>query len=282
MPSFRKRRGRPLDQTGLPYGQNEVTFTARRVRKLIKYIGTILFAVFAFLQLKDFQVGSFVESISPDLLRRVTLILYYWCWIFGSTFDTDVQEIAYFTDKGRFKLSATAVALIVLFGCVAAVLFWAADGDQKFAAALALFFALNILGFAYILWFIAPIIVASRNRYVQGKNFFSMAQLDIVTGYMTGAWQWYRFGLGFVLVIVIDLICFNDATRMTIAQYLSLLFQTSSADSLAERLPTLMFVAFVLLMEGWIWIQRARTSVSLALLEKLSEKYKLVPSAPGA
>jgi hypothetical protein len=84
--------------------------SARRVRKLIRYIGVSLAALFTFLQLRNIEFGIIFTTISPDMLRKASLIAYYWSWIFGATFDTDVQELAYFTEKGRFKLTVSAIS----------------------------------------------------------------------------------------------------------------------------------------------------------------------------
>ena len=276
----RRKRNKAV-AAGAGYVQNEMTATARMVRKLIRYIGLILFAVFTYLQVKDFQVGALIENISPDFLRRITLILYYWCWIFGATFDTDIQELAYFSDKGRFKLTGKAIGLVILFGIVAAVLLWSAYDDRLFAGALTIFFAANIAGFAYILWFVKPIIQASENKFRRGDNYFSLAQLELVSGYMNGSWQWKRFGLGVLLVVAMDTICFLDVVKIAIAEALAGFLPVSTA-ALAERLPTLTFVSFVILMEGWIWIQRARVHVALDLLEELSREFTLTPIGRSA
>jgi hypothetical protein len=261
----RTRKRRKAAELKRGYFQNEMTEIARRVRKLIKYIGLILFAIFTYLQLKDFQIGTVIENISPDLLRRLTLIAYYWCWIFGTTFDTDIQEVAYFSEKGRFKLTERAIGLLLLFGFVAAVLLWAANDDRLFAGTLTVFFLFNVGGFAYILWFVKPIILASKDKYLEGKNHFSLAQLELVSGYMNGSWQWKRFGLGVALIAIMNAICFSDSIKIAIAEGLAR-FIPITADLLSERLPTFTFVTFVALMEGWIWVQRAKVSVALDLL----------------
>jgi hypothetical protein len=272
----RTRKRRKAAELKRGYFQNEMTEIARRVRKLIKYIGLILFAIFTYLQLKDFQIGTVIENISPDLLRRLTLIAYYWCWIFGTTFDTDIQEVAYFSEKGRFKLTERAIGLLLLFGFVAAVLLWAANDDRLFAGTLTVFFLFNVGGFAYILWFVKPIILASKDKYLEGKNHFSLAQLELVSGYMNGSWQWKRFGLGVALIAIMNAICFSDSIKIAIAEGLAR-FIPITADLLSERLPTFTFVTFVALMEGWIWVQRAKVSVALDLLEQLSTKFTLEP-----
>jgi hypothetical protein len=71
-------------------------------------------------------------------------------------------------------------------------------------------------------------------------------------------------------------ICFSDSIKIAIAEGLAR-FIPITADLLSERLPTFTFVTFVALMEGWIWVQRAKVSVALDLLEQLSTKFTLEP-----
>jgi hypothetical protein len=151
-----------------------------------------------------------------------------------------------------------------------------------FASVLTLFFIFNIAGFAYILWFVRPIIAASKANYSQNENYFNMAQLEMVSDYMTGSWQWKRFAIGLVLVSIMDAICFSNAIRTTASEVFVRLFGLLNMDSWAQRLPSFAFVCFVVLMDGWIWLQRAKLSGSLGVLEKISLRYTLAPlrSAP--
>lgn len=277
----KNKRRQAAAQTGEGYQQNEMTVIARNVRKIIKYIGSALVLLFAYLQLKDFQVGPAIETISPDFLRRLMMIAYYWCWIFGATFDTDIQEMAYFTQKGRNKLTFQAFTLMVLFGIVMAALMWAADDDRWFAGMLTFFFLFNIGGFAYVLWFVRPIIKTSEIRYRQGRSYYSLAQLEIVSRFMNGDWQWYRFSAGLLLVIIMNAICFSDTIRNLIAHSTAGLLSVDPV-MLAARLPTFMLVIFIVVIEGWIWVQRGKVMVAFDQLEQLSARYRLEPRIAAA
>jgi len=270
----RRRKQRADHAAG--YEHNEMIVIARKVRKFIKYLGAVLVALFAYLQLKDFQVVTAIESLSPDLVRRLTMITYYWCWIFGATFDTNIQELAYYTEKERNKLTWHSFALMVLFGIVMGALLWAAHDDRLFATVLTVFFLFNIGGFIYILRFIAPIVITSEIRYRENKSYFSLAQLEIVSQFMHGSWQRYRFALGIMLVLLMNAICFSETLRTMLAQTLSDLIAVDGA-MLTERLPTFTFLIFVAVLESWIWVQRARLAVAVDLLEYLSGKYRLEP-----
>ena len=275
------RKRRASAQTDEGHQQNEMTAIARTVRKAIKYIAAALVGLFAYLQLKDFKVGPAIEAVSPDLVRRLTMIAYYWCWVFGTTYDTDIQELAYFTEKGHNQLTGNSFGLMALFGVVMGALLWSSYDDRYFAAALTAFFLFNIGGFVYILWFVAPIIKSSETRYREGRSYFGMAQLEVVSEFMNGEWQRYRFVLGLVLVVLMNVICFSDVVRTSIAQGVAELLKIEPT-TLAVRLPTFTFVIFVAALEGWIWIERARVMVALRLLDDLNRKYRLESRPPAA
>lgn len=165
---------------------------------------------------------------------------------------------------------------MVLFGSVMGALLWAAHDDRLFAAAHTVFFLFNIGGFAYILGFVAPIIKSSEIRYRQNNSYYSLAQLEIVSQFMNGGWQRYRFALGIILVLIVNALCFNEALRNALVQTVADPLSVDAAF-LAERLPTFTFVIFVAVLQGWIWVQRARVVVALDLLENLSGKYRLEP-----
>lgn len=261
---------------GSGYRQGGVPPITRTVHRLIKIIGAILLAIFTYLQVIDIPLGTLINSVDSDLLRRFTVILYYWCWVFGATFDNDIQEFSYFAERGTVKLRKRDIALIVAFGFVGGALLWASRNDQAFAIVLTLFFAFNIFGFWWILQFVGPLIKHSRAKFEQERNFFSLVQLGLVSDYMKGLWQWLRFGAGILLVSAMDGICFSNSFKIFLAQNIGSTFGLD-ASALALRLPTFAFVAFVIVMEGWIWMKRAQIRVSLDLLGTVSADYALQP-----
>jgi hypothetical protein len=60
-------------QKAAQYGRTDMMTLARRVRLLIKVVGSLLFAVFAFLQIKDLQIKPIIEDINPDSAKRFIL-----------------------------------------------------------------------------------------------------------------------------------------------------------------------------------------------------------------
>lgn len=259
-------------------GSNRVTLFVRSVRRAVKAIAFVLAVGFTWLQIKDFHVEGVIDGANPDLTRKIVLAIYYWCWVFGCNFDLDMQELAYFEGTRRLKLSLTAIGLLIIFGLVAAMLLWISGSDQGFAAVLALFLALNIMGFLYILRVVKPIIRSSCEKYTQEQHYLDVVQLEIVSGYMLGRWQWLRFGVGFVVILAMELICFSPQLRGISAQFLSgITHAADSPQAFYALLPSAIFVVFVAVMEGWIWTMRFRAKISLDFVEILGGRYLVVP-----
>src|SRR3984893_12612628 len=112
---------------------------ARFTRLVINWVGAALFALFAYLQLKDLQAAAIFTPVASDILWRATLVIYYWCWVFGTSFDTDIQEIAYVSFPGKGRWPVRAFGVLSLFVVVAAVLLWSRGNFVYFSLALTVF-----------------------------------------------------------------------------------------------------------------------------------------------
>jgi hypothetical protein len=98
---------------------------ARYTKTVIWIISTLLESYFTFLQVRDAQIGAFVNTVSADIIWRIALVIYYLCWVFGTKFDTDIQELAYVEFSRKEKWPIEAIGVVLLLGAVAAVLCWA-------------------------------------------------------------------------------------------------------------------------------------------------------------
>lgn len=57
---------------------------ARYTKTVIWIISTLLASYFTFLQVRDAQIGAFVNTVSADIIWRIALVIYYLCWVFGT------------------------------------------------------------------------------------------------------------------------------------------------------------------------------------------------------
>jgi hypothetical protein len=251
----------------------------RTVRRAIWLIGGVLALIFSWIQLRDIPVASLIEKTEPDLLLRFTLALYYSCWVFGTTFDTNLQSSVYVRDPNRGLIPKFAYVLLIGFGVVAALLMWASKSEAYFAIVLTFFVACNIGGFCYVLSYVRPIMAASKEQYELKRDYFGLEQLDLVIVYMSGRWQWLRFIAMVVMAIAMNVIVFSDSARALVARLLATIAPPASAESIDRLIPSLSFLIFVLVAEGWIWAQRLRVRTTIDLVEILAAKYIVRPKA---
>jgi hypothetical protein len=254
----------------------------RTVRWFIWIIGALLAVFFGWLQFRNFPVRSIFERAEPDFLLRLTLALYYTCWIFGSTFDTNIQTTVYLRDPNQGLLPRTAYVLLIGFGVVAAILLWASESERYFAGVLTGFIVFNILGFIYILSVVRPMINVSRERYALTNDLFGIEQLNLVARYMTGRWQFWRFVVMILMIAGIDTLIFSDEIHAAAAGWIANLLPPLTVETISRLIPSLSFLVFVLVAEGWIFTQRLKVRTALVVIDELSDKYDLTPKAGSA
>lgn len=104
--------------------RNELTLFARRVRFSIGVIASGLGFFFAWLQFKDVEFQYVVNALSPDFIWKLALVLYYFGWVFGTKFDTDIQEMAFVSLCTKRQWPIQSLGVLVLLAGVAAALCW--------------------------------------------------------------------------------------------------------------------------------------------------------------
>ncbi len=273
-----KRPGSPnniLDSKG------HIDELAFRARLSIKIVGGILALIFTWLQFKEYPLAPFVESTQPELLRKLTLAVYYFCWVFGTSFDVSTQQAVYVSDPKKGRMSWDTIAAVLTLLLVVGILLWASDDDKKFAAVLTVFVLANIGLWLYLLRRVEPIIRASESFYRKEKDFFELERLHVVRDYISGSWQWHRFVAMCAIVIAADLVCFVDPVRQTLSTIIHSYLPDLSTDVISSLLPDFSLVVFVLVAESWIWTIRVRTRTSMNVMSVLKEKYKMTLRGGG-
>jgi len=124
--------------------KGEVDNLASRARLAIKIVSGVLALIFTWVQFKDFRVAPLLDGISPPLFLKLILAFYYFCWVSGVSFDVTTQQLVYVKDPRRGQMAWDAVSAVVVLAAVSAILLYASDDDQKFAATLTIFVLANI------------------------------------------------------------------------------------------------------------------------------------------
>ena len=233
------------------------------LKLVIRILAGLLMLAFAYLKLQNI-ILPIAQKIETRILLEFALCLYFTCWVVGANFDTDFQEKAYVVAPDidwipMVGLSSAIAALFAIMCCVTA--FW------QFAMLLAALWGLNYYCFQFILKMIRPVVNASKETYRAGGQFAERAKLDLVEEFMLGSWQQWRFAFGGLLIVGINILELPHlASRLGAA--------IGGLDG--EFVVALSILAFIVLMEGWIWFMRLRCRIARGEIKKLAAKYQFV------
>jgi hypothetical protein len=257
----------------------EIDRLAAILRLSLKIFGSILVLVFARLQFKDIPVTLILENAQPLVLLKLVLTAYYFSWVFGLSFDINTQQIVYVYDPNKGRMTWSSIGAISLLMLVAGLLFWASGSEQHFAGVLNIFVVSNIFLWLLLLKRIRMIIRASKEVYLNESEFFELERLSVVESYIAGSWQRHRFVALCILMLAMDVVCFNSVLRQQLSTSGQFLLPDLSSAVIASLLPNASLIIFISIAEGWIWIERAKTRASLHVIDRLRAKYILRPAS---
>lgn len=237
-----------------------------------------LATAYAFLTFATFPIPDVISAIDPTKGLKLTMIIYYFLWVWGLNHDTDLQELVYATAPAEGKLRPSDKSVIALIILVSLSLVWAIGSEQRFAAILTMFIAVNVFAWRWLLAVIGPAILESKKIYrTAPQDFFSLERLDAFVEYISGHWQWLRFGAMGLVLVLLNTVVFFDNARAFLANTLTQLYPKISSGQFSAVLPLGLFMVFTMIEEGWIWIMRLKTDLVIAVTSDLEEKYHLRP-----
>jgi len=205
----------------------------------------------------------------PRVIWELAIVIYFASWIYGSKYDTTNQEIVYLMVPNRGKLPLHYAGILFTIGILFGVLAWM-NTFRQFAVALGVFWCFNILSWHFFARSVlARTFSESSERYKQLNDFFGLEQLLNIQRYIAGQWQWWRFGVGSVLVVAMLVFSFTNSAE--------LLARALGAQALAGYAPAMAILTFVLVVESWMWFMRIKTGVSQIILDELARQYRLQP-----
>jgi hypothetical protein len=241
-----------------------IRFT-RTIRSIIKLSALVLPLFFVWLRFRGVDVMPVVRTLPATVLLRASLVLYYFSWLYGTIFDTDIQELVYYTaptEEGKVPPTAIVVMLSIaaMFGILCAI-----KSFQQFLMFLVAFWLLDILSWRYLVTRLLPSVFRNSsdhfNKYHEDAK---IDQLEFVKDYHIGRWKWFRSFGGLVLLVVLNVIA-----------------QTSILDQLAARIHmsvdttlALAVAMFLLFVEGWVWTMRLKTRFAIQTIERLRHRYR--------
>lgn len=237
-----------------------------------------LASIYAFLSFTTLPFAPLLTAIDPAKALQIIIIFYYFLWVWGVNHDTDLQELVYATAPAEGKLRPSDIGVIILIFVVSVLLVWSIGGEQRFAGVLTIFFIVNIFSWRWLLCAIRPAIAQSFEIYrTEPEDFFSLERLNAFVLYISGHWQWFRFGAMGVVLAILNSATFSNGIRKLISDALARSYPALTSAQISRILPVVLFVFFIVVEEGWIWIMRMRTDFVLKVTSDLEQKYEIHP-----
>jgi hypothetical protein len=254
---------------------------ARLTRSIFNTAAVVLGLLIAYLQIKHIKPDLLLTTSSADIVWRVALVAYYWSWVGGANFDTNIQELAYtsFPGHGRWPLQSYAVlTILVLMGAVLLVTY---ENIAHFSLALTGFLLADYGSWFYLRRFLRQSVDDSQAAYAAGSRFYELEILKIVRDYIFGRWKVWRLMVGAVFVITADLFAFNRAFQEATANAVQIICPWLSAGDSIFLSYSVFFLLYVLVMESWLWLNRLQVYLRVLALEYLNGLYHLTPRQNG-
>lgn len=210
-------------------------------------------------------VSAFTNADVARVLWRAALVIYFLSWVIGADSDIEFQQEAYLVaprgDTGGLTNRDIAIAVGIAIGF--GVLCYVRDSYRGFAIALAGFWLANIASWRYLVRMLEPPIRESVAQCERENRYIELEKVRIVEHYILGEWQWWRFGIGTLLAIAMNLLAWRGV---------SIGYAAGS------------IFAFVVIVESWMWLMRWRGKYGIQLLEDLNQRYreKLASALPFA
>ena len=246
----------------IPKDKNDIISISRKARFIVNGAILILGLLFGYLKLRGISIIPFINNLSGDFILKISIVAYYFSWSAGLLSDIDDQEIVYIrSPENKYLPPAYFIASIIVI--VFALLCWV-KSFKEFAIVLLIFWIINVFAWKYFIKFILKNIFDDSQKEYQKINSFSLFEkLDIVQNYSEGNWQWIRFIIGLILIIIVILLAFTPLSLL-VSKYLKISSEVIDAFSV---------FLYVIFMETSIWIMRIKMKVSLSVIEKIDKKY---------
>ena len=265
-------------KAGSSGGKEDVITLYRNAQRAIGVIALLLPFIYAYLSFKDVPLQDILKSLSSQsaasILWKIVLAIYFFAWVFGTRTDAEDQEIVYrhVPEGGQFPRGSIGVLAGIFV--LAAILLWS-PSFEFFVGALTMFFAFNVFAWRYLVKeVVTPSVNASHASTWAEGHYIDSERIRVVSDYLRGPWQWYRFGLGAFVIA--------GLWGLVIAKYMNFVVPGIPDPVSWQLAQVLGMLVFVLAMEIWIWSKRLQTKLALDFLKDLGQRYTISPKTGQA
>lgn len=256
--------------------EKAVSHLDKMLAKYIRWVAAILLASFSFLALEDAPIATITAAFDENSFTKFGLFLLFAAWATGATDDTRIQTTAYTRDPKAGKLGMQEAVGILMFLPIFTGLFLLHELLFWFQLALLVFICVNMWTYSVaVMDRAASIITASKDHSLKEKDYRAYMKLYCAVEYLTGNWQRKRFlalfALALLQVAVAGLIRFTNIS----SQVSGFSFKEVPGDVLLSFLPSVLFVAYVLVSEIWIRIYRYKIFSDFETIDMVVEHFKM-------
>lgn len=242
--------------------------TSQKGKLLIKFFILIPPLFYGYLKLHSTDITPFTNDYMSSTILRISFIIYYLSWVYGSLFDMNIYDISLISSKEEkgitFKDYAVAFIIIVVFS-----LLLYSKNNLYIAITLSLFWIVDWLAHHYLLKYqMNSLLRESEIEYKKMNNLWNFLRLESTKNYIAGTWKKTRYYAGIPILIILLIFSFENIFASSINNY----FNIISSDFIFS----LIFLIFVLSMESWIWFVRLNTKLTMNIISKNEDSYLLV------
>jgi hypothetical protein len=255
---------------------------AQLSRSIIRAVAVAFGLLVGYLQIRDIRPDAFLTGSTGDIVWRAALVLYYWSYVGGFNFDLNIQELAYVAFPGRGRWPVQLYVVLAIFVMMGAILLTSFGNIAHFSLALTGFLLVDHASWLFIRRFLRRSIDDSRSYYSTEGKFYEVAILSMVENHVFGRWKLWRLMIGTGMVVAADVFAFNSAFRGATSNAVQLICPWLSSPDAILLFYSLLVLAYVLVMELWIWLHRIRIFLRLDTLDYLSGLYLLTPRSQAS
>jgi hypothetical protein len=253
----------------------ELTTLFSKSRRVINATFAFLPIFFTWLLIKN-DLAFVVKNTGDQLYIRLALGFYFFSFYLATMTDHHIQQAVFIADPNRGRITLGFFAWVPMFVLAASVLLWASLKENRLAWAMDVFYVADIWG--WINWnkWARPIIKDSTEIHLERGHYFRLERVKAVDNFLRGRWALYRFIVMLALLIVFNMICFNQPLALRVGERAGMWLGVSPA-AVAGILPGVFLLGYFILIEVWIWFFRIRALVSLHVIDSLREQYDIDP-----
>ena len=267
----RKRKKRiksQNDSSTILEKKHKLLETSQKGKLLIKFFILIPPLFYGYLKLHSIDITPFTNDYMSSTILRISFIIYYLSWVYGSLFDMIIYDLSLISSKEEkgITIKDYAVALIIII--VFSLLLYS-NNNLYIAITLSLFWIVDWLAHHYLLKYqINPLLRESEIEYKKMNNLWNFLRLESTKNYIAGRWKITRYYVGIPILVILLTFSFENIFSTNLNNY----FHILSNDFIFS----LIFFIFVLSMESWIWFIRLNTKLTMNIISKNEDNYLLV------